>query len=80
MSERNTRKIRMRVLMIGDVVGSGGRKAVTSLLRDLRAEMNIDFVTLQGENLAAGIGLTVETVTEMLEAGADVITTGNHVW
>ncbi|HJP28680.1 MAG TPA: TIGR00282 family metallophosphoesterase [Dehalococcoidia bacterium] len=70
----------MRVLMIGDVVGSGGRKAVTSLLKDLRSELNIDFVTLQGENLAAGIGLTVDTVAEMQEAGADVITTGNHVW
>ncbi len=66
--------------MIGDVVGSGGRKAVTSLLKDLRSELNIDFVTLQGENLAAGIGLTVDTVAEMQEAGADVITTGNHVW
>ncbi|MDG0867000.1 TIGR00282 family metallophosphoesterase [Candidatus Lucifugimonas marina] len=70
----------MRVLMIGDVVGSGGRKAVTKLLRDLRSELSIDFVTLQGENLAAGIGLTVDTVAEMTEAGADVITTGNHVW
>ena len=70
----------MRVLMIGDVMGNGGRKAVTSLLRDLRSELSIDFVTLQGENLAAGIGLTVDTVQEMLEAGADVITTGNHVW
>jgi len=66
--------------MIGDVVGNGGRKAVTGLLNDLKSELSIDFVTLQGENLAAGIGLTVETVQEMLEAGADVITTGNHVW
>ncbi|HCI85212.1 MAG TPA: metallophosphoesterase [Dehalococcoidia bacterium] len=70
----------MRVLMIGDVVGSGGRKAVNALLRDLRNELNIDFITLQGENLAAGIGLTLDTVEEMREAGADVITTGNHVW
>jgi hypothetical protein len=70
----------MRVLMIGDVVGSGGRRAVSSLLLDLRSELNIDFVTLQGENLAGGIGLTVDTVTEMVEAGVNVITTGNHVW
>jgi 2',3'-cyclic-nucleotide 2'-phosphodiesterase len=70
----------MRVLMIGDVVGSGGRKTVTKLLRDLKSELNIDFVTLQGENLAAGIGLTVDTVAEMVEAGANVLTTGNHVW
>ena len=66
--------------MIGDVVGNGGRRAVSALLKDLRAELDIDFVTLQGENLAAGIGLTVDTVQEMIEAGANVITTGNHVW
>lgn len=70
----------MRVLMIGDVVGNGGRKAVTKLLKDLKNELEIDFVTLQGENLAGGIGLTVDNVIEMQEAGADVITTGNHVW
>ncbi len=70
----------MRIMMIGDVVGSGGRRAVGKLLNDLKTELGIDFVTLQGENLAAGIGLTVDTVVEMIEAGADVITTGNHVW
>ena len=70
----------MRVLMIGDVVGKGGRRAVSSLLTDLKSEFSVDFVTLQGENLAAGIGLTVDTVVEMVEAGANVITTGNHVW
>ena len=70
----------MRVLMIGDVVGKGGRRAVSSLLTDLKSEFSVDFVTLQGENLAAGIGLTVDTVVEMIEAGANVITTGNHVW
>ena len=70
----------MRVLMIGDVVGKVGRRAVSSLLTDLKSEFSVDFVTLQGENLAAGIGLTVDTVVEMVEAGANVITTGNHVW
>ncbi|MDP6667451.1 MAG: TIGR00282 family metallophosphoesterase [Dehalococcoidia bacterium] len=70
----------MRILMIGDVVGSGGRRAVGNLLPGLKSELDIDFVTLQGENLAAGVGLTVDTAVEMIEAGADVITTGNHVW
>lgn len=70
----------MRILMIGDVVGSGGRRAVGALLGSLKRDLEIDFVTLQGENLAAGIGLTVDTVVEMVEAGADAITTGNHVW
>ena len=70
----------MRLLMIGDEVVKGGRRAVSSLLTDLKSEFSVDFVTLQGENLAAGIGLTVDTVVEMVEAGANVITTGNHVW
>ena len=70
----------MRLLMVGDVVGSAGRKVVKKLLPKLRRELEIDFVTLQGENLAGGFGLTLETAHEMLEAGADVITTGNHVW
>jgi metallophosphoesterase (TIGR00282 family) len=66
--------------MVGDVVGSGGRRAVKKLLPKLRHDLRIDFVTLQGENLAGGFGLTLETVYEMLEAGVDVITSGNHVW
>ena len=70
----------MRVLMIGDVVGKGGRRSVSRLLTDLKSEFSVDFVPLQGDNLAAGIGLTVDTVVEMVEAGANVITTGNHVW
>ncbi len=70
----------MRILMVGDVVGSGGRRTVKKILPRLRHELGIDFVVLQGENLAGGFGLTLETVYEMIEAGADVITTGNHVW
>lgn len=66
--------------MIGDVVGSGGRRTVKKLLPRLRHELELDYVVLQGENLAGGFGLTVETVYEMIEAGVNIITTGNHVW
>ena len=70
----------MRILMIGDVVGSGGRRTVKKVLPRLRHDLEIDYVVLQGENLAGGFGITVETVYEMVEAGADIITSGNHVW
>jgi hypothetical protein len=70
----------MRILMIGDVVGSGGRRTVKKVLPGLRRELGLDYVTLQGENLAGGFGLTRNTVNEMINAGADIITTGNHVW
>ena len=69
----------MRVLMVGDVVGRSGRRAVAGLLPDLKRELLLDFVVVQGENVAGGFGLTVETVAELLGAGADVITAGNHV-
>ena len=66
--------------MIGDVVASGGRAAVRDLLPRLRSELKIDVVTLQGENLAGGQGITLATANEMLRSGADVITSGNHIW
>ena len=70
----------MRILMVGDVIGRGGRNALCGLLPDLRDELNIDFVTAQGENLAGGFGLTRNTVADLLDSGVDVVTTGNHVW
>ena len=70
----------MRILMIGDVIGRGGRNALCGLLPGLRDELNIDFVTAQGENLAGGFGLTRNTVADLLDSGVDVVTTGNHVW
>lgn len=70
----------MRVLMVGDVVGKGGRAAFKSLLGDLKRELRVDFVAVQGENAAAGFGLTSKVANELLAAGADVITSGNHIW
>lgn len=70
----------MRVLMVGDVVGRPGREAVTELLPQLRSSLGIDRVVLNGENAAAGRGLTEKTARELLAAGVDVITSGNHIF
>ena len=70
----------MRTLLVGDIVGKPGRRALEAVLPDLRREEDIDLVVVNGENAAGGFGLTQETADAILDAGADVITTGNHVW
>ena len=70
----------MRILMTGDVVGKPGRRAISKLIPVLRSELGLDFVIANGENSAAGLGLTPDTAQELYEAGVDVITTGNHAW
>ena len=70
----------MKLLMIGDVMGKPGRRAVAALLPGLRQELALDLVVANGENLAAGRGLTEATAQELFDAGVDVITSGNHVW
>jgi len=70
----------LRVLMIGDIIGKPGRVAVEQTLPALRDERGIDFVTANGENVAGGMGLTGPTADALLEAGIDVITSGNHIW
>ena len=64
------------VLFLGDVIGKPGRQAAARYLRESRA----DFKVINGENMAGGLGITPSLAMEMLEAGADAITTGNHVW
>lgn len=70
----------MRLLFVGDVVGRSGRKVVEAELPALRERTKADFVILNGENAAGGFGITEDICQEFLDAGADVITTGNHVW
>ncbi|MCK4723022.1 MAG: YmdB family metallophosphoesterase, partial [Dehalococcoidia bacterium] len=70
----------MRILMIGDVIGRPGRRAVQVLVPDLRQEYSIDLVIANGENAAGGLGLTRETAEELFASGIDVITSGNHIW
>jgi len=70
----------LRILMIGDVIGRPGRRAVGALVPGLRQEYRLDLVIANGENAAGGLGLTTETAGELLEAGVDVLTSGNHIW
>ena len=70
----------MKILFLGDVVGRSGRKAVAHHLPGLIARHGFDFVVVNGENAAGGFGITEEIFDALIEAGADCITTGNHVW
>ncbi len=70
----------MKVLMVGDVMGRPGRRAVAALLPGLRQELGVDLTICNGENAAAGRGLTLATSRELFDAGVDVITSGNHIW
>ncbi|MEM9104346.1 MAG: YmdB family metallophosphoesterase, partial [Pseudomonadota bacterium] len=70
----------MRLLFLGDMVGRSGRTAVWDKLPGLIADYKFDFVVVNGENAAGGFGITEDIFLKTLEAGADVVTTGNHVW
>jgi 2',3'-cyclic-nucleotide 2'-phosphodiesterase len=70
----------LRVLFVGDVIGRPGRHALAALLPRLRRELALDLIVVNGENSAGGFGITAATVRELRDAGADVVTTGNHVW
>ena len=71
----------MNILILGDVMGPSGMEAVVKKLPNLIIKKKIDFVIVNGENAAdPGVGITKKNTEEIFEAGADVITTGNHVW
>jgi 2',3'-cyclic-nucleotide 2'-phosphodiesterase len=70
----------MRILFLGDLVGRSGRTAVIEALPGLRMRYAADFVVVNGENAAGGFGISEQILIELLDAGADVVTTGNHVW
>ncbi len=70
----------MRLLFLGDVVGRAGRAAVVGQLPGLVSRWALDFVVVNGENAAGGFGITEDIAQDLLDAGADVVTTGNHVW
>jgi metallophosphoesterase (TIGR00282 family) len=69
-----------RLLFVGDVVGEPGRKALVDALPRLRDLHSADLVVVNAENIAGGIGITERTAKALLDAGVDVITTGNHVY
>jgi metallophosphoesterase (TIGR00282 family) len=68
----------MRLLFLGDVVGRSGRHAVLQALPKLRTRYKLDFVVVNAENAAGGFGITEAILDELLSAGADVVTLGNH--
>ena len=70
----------MKLLFIGDIVGRPGRDLLRRHLKALAASLAVDLVIANGENAAGGAGITRDNANEILGAGVDVITTGNHVW
>ena len=70
----------MLVLLVGDVVGQPGRKAVLEVLPLLRKEYRLDMIIVNAENAAGGFGLTSAIAREFIEAGVHVLTSGNHIW
>ncbi len=70
----------MRVLFIGDIVGSPGRRIVHERLADIVATQRIDLVIANGENSASGFGITPRIADELLRSGIDLLTGGNHSW
>ncbi len=71
----------MNILVLGDVMGPSGVKAIKEKLPQIIKEKNVDFVILNGENAADnGVGITKKNSEDLFNAGADVITSGNHIW
>src|ERR1700756_4999857 len=70
----------MRLLFVGDVVGRSGRAIVMERLPRLIADWKLDFVVVNGENAAGGFGITESIYQDLIDAGADAITLGNHAW
>ncbi len=70
----------MRVLVIGDIVGRAGRRAVKDCLPSLIDELDLNFVVANGENAAGGKGITKAVANELFSYGIDMMTMGNHVW
>ena len=70
----------MKILMVGDVVGKPGRYFFMEQTSELKQTRKIDLVVVNGENAAHGKGLTPNIFDELIKGGADVVTTGNHIW
>lgn len=70
----------IRVLFIGDVCGKPGRQALQKVLPELKKKENIDLVITNVENVAHGKGVTEHTIQEVMSAGVDFMTAGNHIW
>jgi len=70
----------LKILMFGDIVGETGREAIKKILPQWKKEMDPDLIIANAENLAHGKGITKKTAEEMIRAGINVFTSGNHIW
>ena len=70
----------MKILFVGDIFGSAGRKIVAEHIGHLRETHNVDLTIMNAENAAGGFGVTPAIAEDLFDLGADVLTTGNHVW
>jgi len=70
----------MKILFIGDIVGSPGRRAVSKLLPGLKEEHSLDFVIANAENASGGSGIVPKVADELFDSGVDVLTSGDHIW
>ena len=70
----------MKILAVGDVVGENGLNKLKEVLPNLKQRERIDFVIVNGENVAGGMGITLRDFKQIIFAGADVVTLGNHTW
>ena len=72
--------VSMRILFVGDIVGRSGRTMVVERLPKLVRDWKLDLVIANGENAAGGFGITEAIYRELIEAGVDAVTLGNHAW
>lgn len=70
----------MKIMAIGDVIGSPGRTYLKENLLNIKKEYNIDFIIANGENSSGGLGMNLKSATELFDAGVNAITLGNHTW
>ncbi|MBV9838846.1 MAG: YmdB family metallophosphoesterase, partial [Solirubrobacterales bacterium] len=70
----------MSILFVGDIVGGIGRRTLAALLPSLRERFSPDFLVVNGENVAGGLGITRKLAEQLFADGADVITLGNHAY
>lgn len=70
----------MKILAIGDVIGSPGRLYLKDNLRSIKSEYDIDFIIANGENSSGGLGMNLKSATELFDSGVNAITLGNHTW
>ena len=70
----------MKILAVGDIVGENGLRKLREILPKIKREQNVDFIIVNGENVAGGMGITHKLFNQIIEAGANAVTLGNHTW